>query len=287
MRNIFVFSAVFLILLTSCNKEVTKFTNFNKVVEYSSEDLSSYQDLGVYSNLFVPEENITASIKFQIDNQFINSKKIRGSFYFWDTYNVENIDSGIFNFGEINAFSSFKNGEVSFIPENAQPLFNITDSNWNYFVDAPDKIINNQINTSLTLNEQNIFSEKVEFPDVLNMTPIGQETHDIHGTICDRDNFEIVWNGSNNNNGVLVFARFLGQTSDNFFESNYDPIYRMMIVEDDGIEVIPNDLFTDMPENAIVQFELWCGNKYNFEGNDSNQYSCSLLSNAKFSVVLK
>lgn len=83
---------------------------------------------------------------------------------------------------------------------------------------------------------------------------------------CYYDNFEIEWSPDyNNDNGVVVIAEWTGVTLN---DPTQGTIVGIDIVEDTGLAVINTDIFTGMPDEALVNLWLIRGNLITINGDE-------------------
>lgn len=72
---------------------------------------------------------------------------------------------------------------------------------------------------------------------------------------CYAEDLEVTWNGDPNNEyGVIILTRWTGLVINE--QETADPIYHASLVPDDGVAVLNNALFDDMPNNAYVTLFL-------------------------------
>ncbi|MCQ2345355.1 MAG: hypothetical protein MJZ82_01125 [Paludibacteraceae bacterium] len=96
--------------------------------------------------------------------------------------------------------------------------------------------------------------------------PIGGSCQRI--PFCYYDNMEIEWNADiNNPNGVLILVEWTGSTLNGVCNTN-STILGIDLVEDIGTTVLDNEIFNDIPDEALVNLWLIRGNIVEFEQNN-------------------
>lgn len=72
---------------------------------------------------------------------------------------------------------------------------------------------------------------------------------------CYAEDLEVIWNEDPNNEyGVIILTRWTGLVINE--QGTADPIYHASLVPDNGVAVLNNALFDDMPNNAYVTLFL-------------------------------
>lgn len=125
---------------------------------------------------------------------------------------------------------------------------------------APKKVIAENevdlIQQTYTYSINTITPISLIAPEINNCNPI---------PLCYYDNFDIRWNEDNtNSNGIVIIAEWNGSTlsgpAQNVSIANVD------IVDDTGSAILNTDLFSDMPDEALVNLWLIRGNLITING---------------------
>lgn len=178
------------------------------------------------------------------------------------------------NAQEIFAWYSFTDmhmfqDSASFIPLSLNDERNtiVVDNQVNLSLNVQDTCIISNVGAnsvfnlyrSISLNNYSISTEIQSSIELTNFDPIKiirpNATECDPMPFCYYENLEIEWNAAEDNeNGVIIIAEWNGSNA-YYNVTDYTSIITADVVEDNGVAVLSNEFFTDMPHGALVN--LW------------------------------
>lgn len=81
-------------------------------------------------------------------------------------------------------------------------------------------------------------------------------------------------------------VRHTGQWSSSALAPFAQGIFRLIIIEYDGTETVPIELFESVPQYGMSNFEVWRGDLVSHHSQDGGKISINLVSKTGFSVIL-
>ena len=278
---------LFLILLiVGCSKELHMTSDHNKVISFDRTSME--EELGVYSNYFVADKT-DADVVLEFNDGIHKNNTFSIGVYLWKKYKNSNLESGTLSIGNMQFNLRHENGLPTFVPEGAEKLLFAGSSKWLESMPNPANYINQKKEISLSLNGSDLITLDKKFPPILEMATIGEPHPSFEFyKVVDRNNVHLTWNKDvDNTNGVLLMMRFTGQQAHNVLGSPVPGIFRFIIVDDDGQETLPAELFESIPENAMIEFEVWRGDLDRHTMNDGGTINIHIVSKGFVSIILE
>lgn len=275
------------IFFCSCSHELNnKSSDYGHIVEYEQTDIE--ENLGPYSGIFFFDHS-DASLVIEIYDDFLIQNQFTLSTHFWDYFDKRDPQTGTLSIGELTFEQTNVVPEISFTPAGEKELFFTGSNTWHQKVGDGQKYLNSTLPVHLEFDGEVVFDTEATFPMTLHMSAAGTPSEQFEGfTVCSRANSTFTWTkGANASDGVLLMMRYTGRTKGTVFDPPAEGKFRLILLEDDGSETLPADIFEGIPANAFVDFEVWRGVTKTHINDAGASLTTSFLAKGKVSLILE
>jgi hypothetical protein len=209
--------------------------------------------IGLYSRLFVNEivPDCDISIEYNHHPQAQFSVLMLGDMY----RNQSESTTGMIKISNLE-FEGYLNkaNKLIFTPPDGQNQMWPESGIWTQELDI-QSFVSKDAEISLELNGEEVFSQNVGIYGPSNFTISNAESHpDFRGhLVVNKSNVNLTWTlNPNNVNGIIMVMRASGVDSNDVFEGGFQPVTRMMLLEDDGSQVLPVSLLQEKTEVFFI-----------------------------------
>ena len=277
-----------LFLTASCAKELTVPTlNFNTPVDYNKEDILN--NLGVYSHyFFANKSDLTIDVAF--NDQALENNKVVMTVYTHERYNSLDFQSAEFQLGDELFKGRKEYGKITFVPNGAETKYFNGSRVWFQELDNIIDLMGKPVIGKLNINDKKIVDRKVIFPPTLKMNVVGgSPSHQFnHYVKVNRREVRLRWTADHENkNGVLIMMRYDGSSAGTVFENQAQGGIELILLEDDGNQVLPSSLFKGVPRNGLVELEIWRGNLGTYTSLDGGKMNLNLVSKGGIALIVE
>ena len=246
------------------------------VIDLETNDQNLNKLIGPYSSIF--EDN---SSKGNIEIEYYDDNAGTIGVYMWDSYRNNVPESARFSIGDFSYDATILNlNKISFVPKIIKPYRHKGSSSW--VEEDLKSIIGKEVKIELTMDSIQILSENINLSPPLEFNILENSANEIN-----RLNAKVTWNkDENNKNGVLIFLKSSGVDSNNVFGKPSKGISKLLLLEDDGEEIIPFDVFEAISTGTYIDLQIWRGNGFTKTTNDGDLFNVLVTSRAIISGVL-
>ena len=272
MRYLITISTI--LILNSCAKELH--LSQTRVVDLGNNSQSLEEHIGPYSSIFEGTgEDGNIEIEFYDDG--LGTIGV----YLWDKYKNNIPDSANFSIGSYSFDATVLGPDkISFVPENRKPYRYETSSSW--VEEDFNRLEGKTVDLELRMDSETILSEKINVSPFLEFNVFGESTNEII-----RSNVRATWNKDRNNeNGLLIFIRSSGVNSNDVFGAPSQGISKLLVLEDDGEEILPESIFDGLSSGSYVNLLIWRGPAFSIVATDGGLFKILVASRSIVSGVL-
>lgn len=252
MNKYIVFLLCFPMLMTSCEKEALDVQTGSIFGFENYEEAKSH--IGAYADIFVPTNG---SVYIRSTTFGANNSAEGGEIFgrYQETLSDPRINGGDYKFGNITL--SFDEATGTYLPEGGM-LSNEEK------VNRISHLFGRDNEFSLVKNGSIVFQDKQYIPSKISVNiQNGISSQGSNSVSISRHNCQISWNADNNNeNGVVAYLWWNGSKTDAsaFEQPQGENVNKAVKFNDNGQAILPEELFNDIPPNAIVTIFFMRGN---------------------------